>query len=123
MAKRLTYKQREFVANYIKLKNGTKAALKAYETNDYETANAISVENLQKPSIQEAIETAMVKMNLTPERAVKPIDEALNHEDLEMRLKGSDRGLKIMGVGKDGGTKVNINFNNVASKDRDEFGL
>lgn len=123
MAKRLTLKQREFVANYIKLKNGTKAALKAYETNDYETANAISVENLQKPSIQEAIETAMVKMNLTPERAVKPIDEALNHEDLEMRLKGSDRALKLMGVGKDGGTKVNINFNNVASKDRDEFGL
>lgn len=123
MAKRLTLKQREFVANYIKLKNGTKAALKAYDTEDYKTATTIGVENLSKPNIQQAIETAMVKLNLTPERAVKPIDEALNHEDLEMRLKGSDRALKLMGVGKDGGTKVNINFNNVASKDRDEFGL
>lgn len=123
MAKRLTLKQREFVANYIKLKNGTKAALIAYDADNENVASVIATENLGKPNIQQAIETAMVKMNLTPERAVKPIDEALNHEDLEMRLKGSDRALKLMGVGKDGGTKVNINFNNVANKDRDEFGL
>lgn len=121
MAKKLTLKQREFVANYIKLKNGTRAALIAYDT-DVDTARSIASENLTKPNIRQAIETAMVKLNLTPERALKPIDEALSHEDLEMRLKGSDRALKLMAP-KGEGTNVNINFNQITSEQKDKYGI
>ena len=56
----------------------------AYDTEDYKTATTIGVENLSKPNIQQAIETAMVKLNLTPERALKPIDDALDDDDVKL---------------------------------------
>lgn len=110
----LTIKQAKFVRGIAEGKPNYKAALDAYDTDSPEVANAIAVENLQKPSIQEAVELARVKLNLTPERALKPIDDALNHEDLEMRLKGSDRALKIMGIAnKEGGTTIIFNKGDV----------
>lgn len=51
----LTKKQRGFVKDYVETGNGVKAALNNYDTDDYNTANAIAVENLQKPAIQNAI--------------------------------------------------------------------
>ncbi|MDQ3816098.1 MAG: terminase small subunit [Acidobacteriota bacterium] len=66
--KNLSVKQKTFIKEYIANEgNGTLAALKSYDTDDYATANAIAVENLQKPSIKEAIEQALVKLELTPE--------------------------------------------------------
>lgn len=110
---KLTRKQAEFVKGIAEGKTQTKAALDAYdiEGKDPERiASALAVENLGKPSIQEAIELARVKLNITPERVLKPIDDALNDDDLEMRLKGSDRALKIMGIGKnkEGGNTFNF---------------
>lgn len=55
---KLTKKQRGFVADYILDENGTQAALKNYDTKDYKTASVIAAENLDKPSIQVAIENA-----------------------------------------------------------------
>jgi len=53
MAKtKLTPKQAVFVKEYAKTKNGTKAALIAYDTDDEVTAAAISYENLRKPQIR-----------------------------------------------------------------------
>ncbi len=56
MAKKLTPKQKIFVEEYAKTKNGVKAALKAYDTTDYSTAGSIAVENLQKPAIRSITE-------------------------------------------------------------------
>jgi hypothetical protein len=125
MAKpKLTTKQAKFVRGIAEGKPNYVAALEAYDTDEPTVANAIAVENLQKPSIQEAIELARVKLNLTPERALKPIDDALNHEDLEMRLKGSDRALKIMGIANKGdGNTVNINFNQHIQEQRAKYNL
>lgn len=53
---KLTKKQRGFVNDYIDTENGTQAALKNYDTKDYKTASVIAAENLDKPSIQVAIE-------------------------------------------------------------------
>lgn len=55
---RLTPKQEAFCLEYIKLDaNGTKAALAAgYDCKDETVANAIAVENLQKPLIKARIE-------------------------------------------------------------------
>jgi len=65
---KLTVKQRKFIKKYIETKgNGTQAALEAYDTDKPNVANAIAVENLQKPTVKEAIEQALIKLGLTPE--------------------------------------------------------
>jgi len=51
-----TKKQREFIEEYTKTGNWTQAALKAYDTDDYNTAKAIASENLAKPYIEAEIE-------------------------------------------------------------------
>lgn len=109
--KKLTIKQAKFVKAYVENDgNGTKAALQTYDTDKPEVANAISSENLQKPSIQEAIEKAMVKLNITPELIIKPVSEALNHEDLDMRLKGHDRAMKVYNLSQKTDTGNTFNF-------------
>ena len=97
----LTQKQAKFVKGIADGKTNTQSALDSYDTDSYEVANAIAVENLQKPSIQQAIELARVKLNITPERALKPIDDGLNDASIDVRMKASDRALKIMGIGKE----------------------
>lgn len=59
MAKSLTKKQKGFVKDYIATGNGTQAALKNYDTEDYKTASVIATENLDKPSIVLAIKDAL----------------------------------------------------------------
>lgn len=54
---KLTKKQKGFVKDYLETGNGTQSALKNYDTKDYKTASVISAENLDKPSIQEAIKS------------------------------------------------------------------
>lgn len=55
--KKLTPKQAEFAKEYVKTKNATKAALKVYDTDDYDTAANIGYENLKKKAVVEALET------------------------------------------------------------------
>lgn len=50
---KMTRKQKGFCDEYIaNWWNGTKAALKTYNTTDYNTAHSIATENLQKPAIK-----------------------------------------------------------------------
>jgi phage terminase small subunit len=44
-----------FIEEVVKTGNGTRAALKAYDTDDYNTAKAIASENLSKPYIEAEI--------------------------------------------------------------------
>ncbi len=62
MAEKLTKKQKEFVKEYAKTGNGTKSALKVYDTNDESTASSIAHENLRKPEIQQALQTIADKI-------------------------------------------------------------
>jgi hypothetical protein len=58
-------KQRLFVKEYVKNKgNGTVSALKVYDTTKPEIANAIAVENLQKPSVKEELDRILTKENI-----------------------------------------------------------
>lgn len=121
--KDLTSKQAKFVKGIAEGKPNYVAALEAYDTDQPEVANAIAVENLQKPSIQEAIELARVKLNITPERVLKPIDDALNDDDVKTRLMGTDRALKLMGLGKKDSGNTTYNFNNVQVTHKDKYDL
>jgi phage terminase small subunit len=53
---KLTRKQKIFADKYIETGNGTKSALEAYNTTDYDSANTIARENLQKPPIKAYLE-------------------------------------------------------------------
>ena len=117
-------KQAKFVKGIAEGKTNTQSALEAYDTDSEKVASVIASENLGKPNIQEAIEQAMVKLNITPERVLKPIDDALNDDDVKTRLMGTDRALKIMGIANKGeGNTVNINFNQHIQEQRAKYNL
>lgn len=59
MAKRLSNKEKGFVADYILGETGTQAALNNYDTESSKVAGVIAAENLAKPRIQQAIEEAL----------------------------------------------------------------
>lgn len=141
MAKpKLTVKQAKFVKAKAEGKTGVEAAMLAYETSDYNTAAVIASENLNKPNIQEAVQESMVKQGIDVDSVVKPIVDGLlayktgfNKDgefmefgpDHSTRLKAAGMALDLMGAKKsgEGGTNVNINFNQIAQKDKEEFGL
>jgi phage terminase small subunit len=119
---KLTRKQTLFVKGIAEGKNQTQAALAAYDTTDPDVAKVIASENITKPNVKEAIDLAMVKLNLTPERVLKPIDDALNDDDVKTRLMGTDRALKLMNIGnKDGGNTIN-NFGQMIVGKADKYG-
>ena len=89
--RRLTLKQKEFAREYAKTKNGTKSALKVYDTKDPKTAQAISSENLSKPLIIEETRKLMLraykKAGLTEEHIAEQEAEGVNSNDLNIRHK------------------------------------
>jgi hypothetical protein len=122
--KKLTIKQKKFVKAYVANDgNGTQAALQTYNTVDEKTAGVIAVENLAKPSIKEAIESALVKHEITMDAAIKPIADGLRATkefgenrieivDHSTRLKASGMALKLLGAEKQeqsSGTNIFVN--------------
>lgn len=112
--KRLTTKQAKFVKEYVANDgNGTKAALKAYNVKNEHTATSIASENLTKPDIQRALLKAAERMGITEEKIIEPVALALaakdknGKPDLDMRLKGHDRIVKLIN-GKENGLQLNI---------------
>lgn len=123
---KLSDKEAKFVQGIADGKPDYKAALDAYDIKSKHqigTASAIASENLDKPRIQDAIEKARINLNITPERALKPIDDALNDDDLEMRLKGSDRALKIMGIANKDNSGTSIQFNQIQINQKGKYDL
>jgi hypothetical protein len=119
---KLTVKQAKFVKGVAEGKPKYKAAMDAYNTTSMDVAANIANENLKKTTIQEALHIALEKAGITVDLAVAPISQALKDDDLDMRLKGSDRALRLM-LPKTDNPTVNINFNQAAQRDSDEFGL
>ena len=108
MSRKPTLKQKAFVKEYVKNGgNGTQAALKVYDTDDYKTAQNISSENLSKPIVMEELIKTARRLGVTEEKIVSPVVDALDSEDLDMRLKGHDRMVKMLN-GKDPGLSLNI---------------
>lgn len=114
--KSLTPKQVKFVKARSEGMTGVKAAMMAYDTTDYSTAATIANENMNKPELRALIEEGLFKHGLSIDSLMAPIGEALKDDSLDMRLKGSDRGLRIY---KDfvapqdkpgGGNTINFNF-------------
>lgn len=108
MSNNLTKKQKDFIREYAETGNGTQSALKAYDTDSESVANAIAVENLQKPMIQNAIKSIADAIpnellhevhigGLKAGRTVKVGDEEQVEPDYAVRHKYLDSAYKLKG--------------------------
>ena len=100
MAKKLTEKQKLFIAEYIKTGNGVQSALKVYNTDSYINAGHIATDNLSKPAIRDEIgiiqttlKQALIDKGITPEKIASKIDELLEAKG-DDRYTIIDKGLK-----------------------------
>ena len=103
MARRLTRKQQAFVDAYVETGIGVKAAFKAYDTESDNTARSIASENLTKPNIREAIDKALARKNLGPERWAEVLDDAMQAESELVTgpgqtIKRPDHGTRLKAV-------------------------
>jgi len=78
---KLSKKQKGFVKDYVETGNGVKSALKNYDTDDYNVANQIAIENLQKPTIQKEI--LSIAEQIPDELLVQRHKELLNSTNVE----------------------------------------
>ena len=86
--RKLTYKQRAWVKEYIKCGgNATQAALKVYDTKDYRTANNIGAENLAKPSIIAEMEQHYEAHGLTKNRFAEEVAGIVLDKKIPIRDK------------------------------------
>lgn len=125
---KLTKKQRGFVKDYVETENGTQAALNNYKIESLKAetvANAIAVENLQKPLIIEAIEVtrktlkqALIDKGITEDYLADKVNILLQAEDKQGNkdYTAIDKGLKhatsIYGVVSDDDKPKNNNTYN-----------
>ena len=95
MARRLTKKQQGFIKDYVTTGNGVKSAMNNYDTEDYNTANVIAVENLQKPTII----AALAELGFSETGAKKVVEEIMYNPktDASARLKATDQVFKVHG--------------------------
>ena len=115
--RRPTPKERKLIELKVSGATHIEAYRKAYnvgkDTKDT-TANANTANILKKPEVKQVYEQALQAKNITLERALTPIDKALDAmkqnqftgeitEDLSLQLQASDRALKLLGVTSDTG--------------------
>lgn len=140
--KPLTPKEIKLVKGIAEGKTKRQAALDAYEVKTPETASSMASEALRKPNVQDALARAFEKYGITIDAAIAPIGKALTAtkvvihgnkedafaevvDDIELQLKGHDRVMKLMGIGKDdtGGTQVINNFIMMSAEKKDKYGF
>lgn len=119
--KKLTVKQRKFVKHYIESSgNGLQSAKEAYNTSNDNSANQIAVENLQKPTVKNAIDTALKKQGIDEESITSMLVEA-TEAGMGVKATNSDsiKGIallmKLKGIAGDStNTKsITINYNSM----------
>jgi phage terminase small subunit len=138
---KLTVKEAKLVK--AKVKGMTHA--QAYKAAGYkDTSQEVAVANthkvLKRPNVQEALQQALEKHNLTPDRIMSVVNDGMSAEkvvivgkdndafadvqpDHSIRLKAAGMAAGFMGLNKTPEGTTNYNFINVQEKDKEEFGL
>lgn len=127
---KLSKKQRGFVKDYVETENGTQSVLNNYDTTDYKTASVIASENLDKPSIQVAIENkrkslrqALIDKGITEDYLADKVDILLTAKDQNglNDYTAIDKGLKhatsIYGIEDPDKPKNNNTYNFIFNKE------
>lgn len=111
--KPLSLRQAKIVQGKIQGKTGAAIGRDLYPNATQGSANVLVSRELNKVNVQLALQQAMEKLNLTPERILKPIDDALDDDDVRTRMMGTDRALKVLQMTtKDEPTNTNIFIGN-----------
>lgn len=75
MSKKLTYKQKAFVNEFVKTKNATASAMNVYDVKSRTVAKSIGTENLSKPAIRQSIEVLLQASGYDPVSSVEALIE------------------------------------------------
>lgn len=121
--KKLTVKEAKLVKGIAEGKKKRQAGFDAGYTGKPETVSVDVSKTLKKPNVQEALQVELARQGITLEQVVAPVTRALTDDSIETQLKGHDRAMKILGANQPREAPININFNQVVQKDKDEFGI
>lgn len=136
---KLTVKQAKLVKGRAEGKTILQAANDAnYLPNAKDEVRRVEAsKTLQKPYVKEALDIAFKKHGIDLDSAIAPIGKALKAtkvqihgngeeafaevvEDIDLQLKGSDRALKLMGIGRDDSGST-YNFVQVINNKADKY--
>ena len=103
--RKVTPKQKAFVAEYVKNKgNGTKAALQVYDTDSEKSASVIAAQNLGKVSVRDELSRLMKESDVTPKRTLRVVSDGMSatkgngEPDHPTRLRAADMSAKLNGL-------------------------
>lgn len=138
----LTSKEIKLVKGIAEGKKKRHAAKEAGYTGSPETISVTASQTLKKPNVQEALAAAFEKHGITIDAAIAPVGKALvatkvvihgNAEDafaevvddIELQLKGHDRVMKLMNIGRDdtGSKQVINNFIMMSDEKKEKYGF
>lgn len=118
-------------------------AVAARQVFPNQTPNAASVSmsrELKKANVQEALQSALEKHNLTPDRIMGVVDDAMGAEktviigngeqamadvipDHSIRLKAAGMAANFMGIGKNNEGGASIHFHQHVENQREKYGI
>lgn len=108
---KLTIREIKLIKALVDGKSQGQAGMIATNATTRASGATLAGRMLKRVDVQEALAAAFEKHGITMDAAIAPIGKALTDEDVEIQLKGSDRALKLMGIGKDEvGTTNNFVF-------------
>lgn len=125
--KQLNPKQINIIKGKVAGKKNRTIAKELMPNIDPHSAETLVSRELKKVDVKEALAAAFEAHGITLDAAIEPIGKALKAtkivihgnkedafaeevEDLDLQLKGSDRALKLMGIGAEQGTTNNFIF-------------
>lgn len=137
--KQLSKKQIDIVKGKVAGKSGREIGKQVYPNAKPETQSVMVSREIKKDNVQAALQEAFKKNGITLDAAIEPIGKALKAtkivihgnkedafaeevEDLDLQLKGSDRALKLMGIGQDTSGVTN-NFLIISSEQKEKYGM
>lgn len=123
--RQLTGKQKAFVKEYVKTKNGLQSALKAYETTDPNVAKVIASDNLTKPNIRRTIDEYLELAEYNPIDSIRSLrSNEIAGQGVKATASDSIRAsellLKLSGAVIDRSQSTSLNIN-VESLDKNEL--
>lgn len=130
---KLSEKQRKIVKAKISGKKNRQIAKEFYPNATPKSGEVLVSRELNKVNVREALEQAYAKHNLTPERLVQPISDALDAEkvndvtgevtkDHATRLKAASLGLNLIGANRPQEVR-DITFIQVVNEQKDKYGI
>lgn len=121
-ARQLKPREIKYVKAKAEGKSNTEAAMIATGTKSINSAKTLGNRLSTNVNVQAAVAEALKKNGITLDNAIAPIGDAIRSDELDMRLKGSDRALKLMGVGQTP-SDLTINFIGHSGKQQEIYDL